>query len=45
MVEASTNLFHWFILESNGPFNGTLIFTDTNAPGLGRRFYRSQIIE
>jgi hypothetical protein len=45
LVQVSTNLTHWSTIESNSPFNGTLIFTDTNAPGFGRRFYRTQIIE
>jgi hypothetical protein len=45
VVEVSTNMLHWYTIESNGPFNGTLIFTDTNAPGFGRRFYRTQIVE
>jgi hypothetical protein len=45
VIQASSNLSHWFTIESNGPFPGTLIFTDTNANGFGRRFYHSQIIE
>jgi hypothetical protein len=44
-IQASTNLTDWSTILSNGPFPGTLNFTDTNAPQYPRRFYRGQILD
>jgi hypothetical protein len=45
LVQTSSNLVNWVTLETNGPFPGTIIFTDTNAAGFGPRFYRARITD
>ena len=35
-ILASTNLIDWVTAETNGPFSGTLIFTDTAATNFSR---------
>ncbi len=42
-ILASTNLTDWITIETNAPFPGSLIFTDTNAAQFNRRFYRARI--
>jgi hypothetical protein len=44
-IQGSTNLVNWVTVSTNGPFTGSLLFTDTNAPGLNHRFYRARIIQ
>jgi hypothetical protein len=44
-VQASSNLLNWVTIGTNSPFPGMLIFTDTNASKLDRRFYRGRIFE
>jgi len=44
-ILASTNLVDWVTAETNGPFNGSLIFTDTTATNFNRWFYRARIGE
>jgi hypothetical protein len=44
-IQASTNLLQWVTIESNSPFLGTLVFTDTNAGVFPRRFYRGLIFD
>ena len=40
-VQTSTNLMDWEGLETRTARDYKLIFTDTNAPSFGRRFYRA----
>ena len=40
-VQATTNLVDWEPLETRTAFDTKLTFTDTNAPGFSRRFYRA----
>jgi hypothetical protein len=44
-ILASTNLVDWVTAQTNGPFTGTLIFTDTDATNFSQRFYRARIGE
>jgi hypothetical protein len=44
-IQASTDLVNWVTIQSNGPFTGTLIFTDTNAAQFPSRFYRGLIAD
>jgi hypothetical protein len=44
-VQASTNLLEWITVGSNGPFTGSLLFSDTNASLYERRFYRRRLVE
>jgi hypothetical protein len=43
VIQASTNLTDWFIIETNSPFSGNVIFTDPDAAQNPKRFYRCQI--
>ena len=43
VIEASTNLVDWSIIETNSPFTGNVIFTDPDADQVPHRFYRCQI--
>jgi hypothetical protein len=42
-IQASTNLIDWDIVETNAPFNGSLIFNDANAAQFDKRYYRARI--
>ncbi len=42
LIESSTNLINWAPLRTVIRTNATVSFTDTNAPGLGHRFYRAR---
>ena len=42
-LQASTNLVDWTTIQTNNPFPGTVIITDTNAVHFERRFYRARI--
>jgi hypothetical protein len=43
VIEASTNLVNWRIIETNSPFSGNVIFTDPDADQIPHRYYRCQI--
>lgn len=45
VIEVSTNLVNWTGVLTNAPFTGTLNFTDPNAVGQPRRFYRITITQ
>ncbi len=42
IFQASTNLINWNPLSTNSATNGLVNFSDTNAPGFPKRFYRAQ---
>lgn len=44
IIEASTDLVHWTPLANAINTNGTLQFSDTNAPNFPMRFYRARLI-
>ena len=44
-IQVSTNLTDWTTIESNSPFSGEVLFTDTNSASSDHRFYRSRIFE
>jgi hypothetical protein len=44
-IQTSTNLVDWTTIVSNSPFPGSVIFSDTNSPGSGQRYYRGRIFE
>jgi hypothetical protein len=41
-LEASTNLFTWFPLQTNLATGGRFDYVDDGAPGVARRFYRAR---
>ncbi len=43
-IEVSTDLLHWTKLAHELDTNGTLTFTDTNAPNFPHRFYRATLV-
>ena len=45
VIQASTNLVDWQIIETNRPFTGNVIFTDPDADQAPHRFYRCQIFD
>ncbi len=44
-VQVSTNLTDWTTVETNSPFSGSVLFTDTNSPNMDHRYYRCRIFQ
>jgi hypothetical protein len=41
ILQTSTDLLNWSSIKTNTALSDTIVFTDTNAPNVGSRFYRA----